>query len=93
MHDAVHISHAKQALSTSGGNRALRLALMLLYMSTGILIRWSGFGWTAQMAEDFPHHEALEAANDLGLGLSFRRAASDVVDRGLVAAQAHDDHV
>jgi len=27
MHDAVHISHAKQALSTSGGNRALRLAL------------------------------------------------------------------
>src|SRR3954453_3318531 len=26
MHDAVHISHAKQALSTSGGNRALRLA-------------------------------------------------------------------
>lgn len=37
---------------------------MLLYMSTGILIRCSGFGWTAQMAEDFPHDEALEAAND-----------------------------
>jgi hypothetical protein len=44
------------------------------------------------MAEDFPHYEALEAANNLRLALSFGRAASDVVDRGLVAAQAHDDH-
>ena len=61
---------------------------MLLHMSTGILIGWSGFGWTAQMAEDFPRHEALEAAIDLRLALSFRRAASDVVDRGLAAEQA-----
>ena len=45
------------------------------------------------MAEDFPHYEALEAANDLRLALSFGRAASDVVDRGLVATQAHDDTV
>ncbi|MGF7212942.1 hypothetical protein GGE65_007578 [Skermanella aerolata] len=44
------------------------------------------------MAEDFPHHEALEAANDLHLALSFGRAASDIVDRRLVAAQAHNDH-
>src|SRR5687768_13644011 len=42
------------------------------------------------MAEDFPHHEALEAANDLGLALSLRRAAPDVVDRGLMAPHAHD---
>jgi hypothetical protein len=37
------------------------------------------------MAENFPHHEALEAANDLRLALSFRRSAADVVDRGLMA--------
>src|SRR6185295_688169 len=34
-------------------------ALMILCMSIGILVSWSGLGWTAQMAEDFPHHEAL----------------------------------
>jgi len=28
------------------------------------------------MAEDFPHHEGLEAANDLRLALSLRRAAA-----------------
>jgi hypothetical protein len=67
-------------------------ALMLLYPSIGVLVGWSGLGWTAQMAEDFPHHEALEAANDLGLALSLRRAAADIVDRGLVAPHAHDDH-
>ena len=65
---------------------------MLLYMSTGILVSWSGVGWTAQMAEDFPDHEALETANDLCLALSFGRAAPDVVDRGLMAPHAHDDH-
>ncbi len=42
------------------------------------------------MAEDFPHHEALETAHDLRLALSFGRAAPDVVDRRLVAAHAHD---
>src|ERR671917_2891025 len=65
---------------------------MLLYMSTGILVSWSGFGWTAQMAEDFPHHEALETTNDLRLALSFGGTAADIVDRGLMAAHAHDDH-
>src|SRR3954467_6864389 len=65
---------------------------MLLYMSTGILVTGSGFGWTAQVAEDFPHHEALETAHDLRLALSFRRSAPDVIDRRLVAAHAHDDH-
>ena len=44
------------------------------------------------MAEDFPHHEALEAAHDLGLALAFRHTAADVVDRGLMAPHAHDDH-
>ena len=44
------------------------------------------------MAEDFPDHEALETANDLGLALSLRRAAPDIVDRGLMTAHAHDDH-
>jgi hypothetical protein len=65
---------------------------MLLYTSSGDLVGWSGLGWAAQMAEDFPHHEALEAANDLGLALSFCRAASDVVDRGLVAPHPHGDY-
>jgi hypothetical protein len=59
-------------------------------MSIGILVSWSGLGWTAQMAEDFPHHEALETANDLCLALSFGRAAPDVVDRGLMAPHAQD---
>src|SRR4051794_19855956 len=52
--------------------------------------RWFGHEWTAQRAEDLPYHEALEAANDLGLAFSFRRAATDVVDRGLVAPHPHD---
>src|SRR3982750_4043393 len=51
--------------------------------------RWFGHDWTAQRAEDLPYHEALEAANDLGLAFSFRRAATDVVDRGLVAPHPH----
>src|SRR5689334_3157054 len=42
------------------------------------------------MAEDFPDHEALEAANDLRLALSFSGTAADIVDRGLMAAHAHD---
>ena len=54
-------------------------------MPTDILVRWSGLGWTAQIAEDFPHYEALETANDLCVALSFRRSAPDVVDRGLMA--------
>jgi hypothetical protein len=60
-------------------------------MSIGILVSWSGLGWMAQMAEDFPHHEALETANHPCLALSLRRSAPDVVDHhGLMAPHAHD---
>jgi hypothetical protein len=68
------------------------MALVILYLLNGVLVRWKGLGWTAQMAEAFPHYEALETANDLGLALALRHAVADVINRGLMVAYAHDDH-
>src|SRR3712207_5336516 len=44
------------------------------------------------MAKDLTRHEALEAADDLGLALPFVRPPLDVVEGRLVGAHAGDHH-
>jgi hypothetical protein len=52
---------------------------------------WAGgFGSSAEIAEVLPCHEALGAADDLSLALSFGGAALNVAESGLVGAQTHD---
>ena len=51
-----------------------------------------GVGRAAEIAKNLTCHEALEAADDLGLALPFYGAPLDVVEGGLVSAHADDDY-
>src|SRR3546814_14696970 len=53
-------------------------ALMLLYLSSGDLEGWSGFADGAHGCPEFAGEESFQAADDLGLRLSFGDAAGDV---------------
>src|SRR3712207_5329335 len=65
-------------------------ALTLLYPSSR---GWSGPGRAPERAEEGPGlagEQALEAADDLGLGLAFPGSSGDVGAGGFVVLHAHD---
>src|SRR3546814_19558751 len=64
---------------------------MLLYLSSGDLEGWSGFADGAHGCPEFAGEESFQAADDLGLRLSFGDAAGDVSLGGLVVLHANDD--
>src|SRR5918912_3553158 len=65
--------------------------LMLLCVSRRAGGRIRRLRCGAEIAEDLAGHEALQAADDLGLALPLGCTSPDVVEGGLVAAHAGDD--